>query len=66
MNALSLPRTGHCKWVEGTGGNYTFPCTNRVEHGISYCEEHHALVYISPEERRRAREAAAAPKKIAA
>lgn len=55
MTTLSLPRTGQCKWAEGTGGNYTFPCKNSVSPGISYCTEHHALVYISPEERRRAR-----------
>ena len=56
MTAQKLPRAGQCKWAEGTGGNYYFPCQNRVEAGISYCAEHHALVYISPEERRRQRE----------
>lgn len=56
MSELRLPRAGQCKWAEGTGGNYTFPCRNRVEAGISYCSEHHALVYISAEERRRNRE----------
>ena len=58
MNELRLPRAGQCKWAEGTGGNYTFPCRNRVEAGVSYCGEHHALVYISAEERRRNRESA--------
>lgn len=60
MEATNLPRTGQCKWVEGTGGvnnEYTFPCKNRVESGVSYCTEHHALVYIAPEERRRSRAA---------
>ncbi|WP_319772454.1 hypothetical protein [Breoghania sp.] len=69
MNDLRLPRTGQCKWAEGTGGNYIFPCNNRVESGISYCAEHHALVYISPEERRRQREGRpqiAAPARFAA
>ena len=56
MTELRLPRAGQCKWAEGTGGNYIFPCRNRVEAGISYCSEHHALVYISAEERRRNRE----------
>lgn len=56
MNDLRLPRTGQCKWAEGTGGDYVFPCMNRVEPGVSYCPEHHALVYISQEERRRYRE----------
>lgn len=58
MDAINLPRAGQCKWVEGNGsqGNgYHFPCKNRVEAGVSYCQEHHALVYISPEERRRSR-----------
>ena len=55
MTELRLPRSGQCKWAEGTGGNYTFPCSNRVEPGVSYCVEHHALVYIAPEERRRSR-----------
>lgn len=55
MTTTSLPRSGQCKWAEGTGGNYYFPCKNRVVPGVSYCDEHHALVYISPEERRRQR-----------
>lgn len=70
MNELRLPRSGQCKWAEGTGGNYSFPCRVRVAPGTSYCEEHRALVYISPEERRRSREAAPmvfrAQKRIAA
>ncbi len=56
MDDLRLPRTGQCKWAEGTGGDYIFPCKNRAEPGVSYCAEHHALVYISAEERRRNRE----------
>lgn len=60
MDITNLPRTGQCKWVEGTGGadKYTFPCQNRVDAGISYCTEHHALVYIAPDERRRSRQVA--------
>jgi len=68
MDAPSLPRAGYCKWAEGDAGNYTFPCTNRVEAGVSYCQDHHALVYIPPEERRRNRSGSTAPsfKRIAA
>ncbi|QDG74665.1 hypothetical protein [Labrenzia sp. PHM005] len=55
MADLSLPRPGCCKWAEGDAGNYTFPCNNRVEPGVSYCEEHRSIVYIPPEERRRNR-----------
>ena len=55
MTSLSLPRPGCCKWAEGDAGNYSFPCSNRVESGVSYCDEHRALVYIPPEERRRNR-----------
>ncbi|MHC5655079.1 hypothetical protein [Stappia sp.] len=70
MTELRLPRSGQCKWAEGTGGDYTFPCRSRVAPGVSYCDEHHALVYISPEDRRRSREsgqvAFRAQKRIAA
>ncbi len=55
MIDLSLPRPGRCKWAEGDSGNYTFPCNNRVESGVSYCDTHRAIVYIPPEERRRNR-----------
>ncbi|GAA0780809.1 hypothetical protein E1180_10415 [Roseibium denhamense] len=55
MADLSLPRPGCCKWAEGDAGNYIFPCSNRVEAGVSYCTEHSAIVYIPPEERRRSR-----------
>lgn len=67
MSNFNLPRTGQCKWAEGVGGNYTFPCKNRVEAGVSYCTEHHAVVYIPPEERRRSRGSAyTGPRRIAA
>ncbi len=56
MSNVQLPAAGQCKWVEGTGGDYTFPCRNRVAAGVSYCDAHRAMVYISPEERRRSRE----------
>ncbi|MBD8891783.1 hypothetical protein [Roseibium litorale] len=55
MDTLSLPRPGCCKWAEGDAGQYTFPCSRRVESGTSYCEEHRSIVYIPPEERRRSR-----------
>ncbi len=69
MNMTNLPRSGQCKWVEGSGGNtdsYVFPCQNRVEAGVSYCQEHHALVYIAPDERRRSRGGNTGFKRIAA
>ncbi|WP_417688425.1 hypothetical protein [Roseibium sp.] len=55
MDTLSLPRPGCCKWAEGDAGSYTFPCSNRVEPGVSYCDDHRSIVYIPPEERRRSR-----------
>ncbi|MEJ8475191.1 hypothetical protein [Roseibium algae] len=55
MSDLSLPRPGCCKWAEGDSGSYFFPCSNRVEQGVSYCDDHRSIVYIPPEERRRNR-----------
>lgn len=70
MSSMQLPAAGQCKWAEGTGGNYVFPCKNRVEAGVSYCATHHAMVYIPPEERRRNRsgqqQRIVAPQKAAA
>lgn len=65
---LSLPRPGRCKWAEGDTGNYTFPCNQRVDAGVSYCTDHRALVYMPPEERRRSKPAnnSASFKRIAA
>ncbi len=38
-----LPRDSECHWI-GAKGLY---CKERIRKGSSYCEHHHAMVYVS-------------------